>query len=210
MSALSSQHQAWQMLLERPLSFIGEEHFKACFPDNVSAQQLAALRQQERFQGRLLRLLMSHFGLQALELSTQPDPLDLPVMLLPVQTFKELPRLCGAVWHASTLSREIRGDVVSELRQLLGNEVFALALAHRGLGGAADLLRQPAELLEVIDRDGAACVSIWLRAQTPELRQWLMLRFADPQVHDVQIPGALNIVRSVATSVTQPAEEVAP
>jgi hypothetical protein len=209
MSALSSQQQGWQALLEQPLSFIGAQHFKACFPESVSPEQLAALRKQERFQGRLLQLLMSHFGLQALELSAQPDPLDLPVMLLPVHTFKELPRLCGAVWHASTLSREIRGDVVSELRRLLGNEVFNLALAQRGMGGAADLLRQPAELLEVIDRDGAACVSAWLRAQSPDLRQWLSLRFDDPQVHDVQIPGALNIVRSVAASLTRPAEEVA-
>ncbi|MGV6397316.1 type III secretion protein [Pseudomonas caspiana] len=209
MNALSSQQQAWQSLLDQPLSFIGAEHLKACFPANVSPQQLAALRQQERFQERLLRLLMSHFGLQALELSAQPDPLDLPVLLLPAQTFQELPRLCGAVWHASTLSREIRGDVVSELRRLLGNEVFALALAHRGAGGAADLLRQPAELLEVIDRDGAACVSAWLRAQPAELRQWLSLRFDDPQVHDLQIPGALDIVRRVAASRTRPAEEVA-
>jgi hypothetical protein len=209
MSALSSQEQAWQTLLEQPLGFIGAEHFKACFPDSVSPQQLAALRQQERFQERLLQLLMNHFGLQGLELSAQPDPLDLPVMLLPAKTFNELPRLCGAVWHASTLSREIRGDVVSELRRLLSNEVFTQALAHRGLAGAADLLRQPAQLLEVIDRDGGACVSTWLRAQKPELRQWLMLRFADPQVHDVQIPGALNIVRSVVASLTQPAEEVA-
>lgn len=209
MNALSSQQQAWQSLLDQPLSFIGAEHLMACFPANVSPQQLAALRHQERFQERLLRLLMSHFGLQALELSAQPDPLDLPVLLLPAQTFQELPRLCGAVWHASTLSREIRGDVVSELRRLLGNEVFALALAHRGAGGAADLLRQPAELLEVIDRDGAACVSAWLRAQPAELRQWLSLRFDDPQVHDLQIPGALDIVRSVAASRTRPAEEVA-
>lgn len=209
MNALSSQQQAWQSLLDQPLSFIGAEHLTACFPANVSPQQLAALRQQERFQERLLRLLMSHFGLQALELSAQPDPLDLPVLLLPAQTFQELPRLCGAVWHASTLSREIRGDVVSELRRMLGNEVFALALAHRGAGGAADLLRQPAELLEVIDRDGAACVSAWLRAQPAELRQWLSLRFDDPQVHDLQIPGALDIVRSVAASRTRPAEEVA-
>lgn len=208
MNALSSQQQAWQSLLDQPLSFVGAEHVKACFPDSVSPQQLAALRQQERFQERLLQLLMSHFGLQALELSAQPNPLDLPVLLLPAQTFQELPRLCGAVWHASTLSREIRGDVVSELRRLLGNEVFALALAHRGAGGAADLLRQPAELLEVIDRDGAACVSAWLRAQPAELRQWLSLRFDDPQVHDLQIPGALGIVRSVAASRTRPAEEV--
>lgn len=209
MSALSSQQHAWQTLLEQPLGFIDAAYFKACFAESVSPEQLAALRKQERFQGRLLQLLMSRFQLAALERSAQPDPLDLPVLLLTPQTFNELARGCGAVWHASTLSREIRGDVVSELRRLLGNDVFALALAHRALGGAADLLRQPAELLEVIDRDGAACVSAWLRAQPPELRRWLGLRFTDPQVHDVQIPGALNIVRSVAASFTRQAEEVA-
>lgn len=209
MSDLSSQTQAWQTLLAQPLTFVGAEHFQACFAQGVSAEQLSALRQQPRFQDRLLQLLMRHFQLQALEPSAQPDARDLPVLLLAPKTFQALPRLCGAVWHASTLSREIRGDVVSELRRLLGNDVFALALANRALSGAADLLRQPAELVEAIDRDGAACVSAWLRAQPPQLRDWLRLRFADPQVHDVQVPGDINIVRSVAASFSQPAEEVA-
>lgn len=209
MSEFSAQQQAWQTLLEQPLDFVGSEHIRACFPDAVSPEQLIALRKQPRFQERLLQLLMSQFQLQALALSAQPDARDLPVLLLAPDTFKKLPRVCGAVWHAATLSREIRGDVVSELRRLLGNEVFTLALAHRALSGAADLLRQPAELLEVIDRDGAACVSAWLEAQPPALRSWLRLRFADPQVHDVQVPGDLNIVRSVAVSFTLPDEEVA-
>jgi hypothetical protein len=209
MSALSSQEQAWQRLLEQPLDFVGVERLVACFPALVSPEQLGGLRKQQRFQSRLLQLLTSHFQLPALGFSAQPEPLDLPVLLLAPDTFKSLPRLCGAVWHSATLSREIRGDVVSELRRLLGNEVFTQALARRALGGAVDLLRQPAELLEAIDRDGAACVSAWLQAQPAELRSWLALRFADPGVHDVQVPGALNIVRSVAASFTHTDEEVA-
>lgn len=207
MSALASEQHAWQALLSQPLEFVGAQHLHACFAQGVSAEQLDALRKHERFEGRLLQLLMGHFALPAPELLPQPEPADLPVLLLPVQRFNQLPRLCGAVWHASTLSREIRGDVVSQLRSLLGNEVFALALAHRALGGAADLLRQPTGLLEAIDRDGAACVSAWLRSQKPELRQWLNLRIADPGLSDVQVPNALNIVRSVAASITPPAEE---
>lgn len=203
------QQQAWQALLEQPMEFAGAEPVQACLPQWVSAEQLTALRSQSRFQSRLAEQLMSHFQLPALDASVAPDPLDLPVLLLTPKAFNELPRLCGAVWHAATLSREIRGDVVSELRRLLGNPVFSQALAHRALSGAVDLLRAPAELLQVIDRDGAACVSAWLQAQPPELRSWLRLRFADPQVHDVHIPGDLNIVRSVAASLVQPAEELA-
>jgi hypothetical protein len=209
MSDLSSQQQAWQTLIEHPLKFAAAEHLQACFPQGVSAEQLSALRKHPRFHDRLLRLLMNRFQLQALEQLAPPDERDLPVLLLAPELFATLPRRCGAVWHASTLSREIRGDVVSELRRLLGNDVFTLALANRALGGAADLLRQPAELVQAIDRDGAACVSAWLQAQPPGLRHWLHLRFADPKVHGVQVPAAINIVRSVATSFIPPAEEVA-
>lgn len=209
MNTMTHEQRAWRNLIEDPLGFVSPEHVHAALGDWISASDMVKLRKHPRFDGRLLQQLISHFRLQPLALIEQPDALDLPVLVLSPEAFSGLPRLCGALWHAPTLSREIRGDVVSELRRLLGNDAFALALANREVGGAANLLRQPAELLEVIDRDGAACVSAWLRAQPSPLRDWLRLRFADPQVDDLQVPGDLNIVRIAAGHLVQPAEEVA-
>ncbi|SBW81695.1 hypothetical protein PVE_R1G3813 [Pseudomonas veronii 1YdBTEX2] len=203
--------QQWQGLIGQPLDFVGTQPLAACFSDNPGSAQLGALRKQPRFQARLLRLLLSSHELQALDSLPLPDAVDLPVLLLPSKAFKRLPRLCGAILHSSTLSREIRGDRVNQLRDLLGSEVFALALANRALGSGADLLRQPAELLEAIDRDGARCISAWLQAQPAALRPWLCLRFTELQaeggpVTPTPVANARAIVRRAASSL-QPLEE---
>jgi len=203
----------WQALLEQPLTFVDRQHLLRCFPDELPAGRVEALSAEPRFQPRLLALLMDHFQLQPLAQTPGPAAEDLPVLLMAPEAFKRLPRLCGAIWHGATLSREIRSEVVNQLRQRLGSEVFALALAHRTLGGAADLLRQPDELVAAIDHDGALCVSAWLQAQPPLLREWLRLRLFDPAVHDPRTLVDIRIVRSLAATLalneTRNAAEVA-
>jgi hypothetical protein len=192
--------QQWQQLLEQPLAFVDRQHLAACFPAEVAAERVHGLRKEQRFEPRLLELLRAHFQLQPLAAAPMPADDDLPVLLMTPDAFRRLPRLCGAIWHAATLSREIRSEVVNQLRTTLGNEVFALALAHRSLAGAADLLRQPDELVAAIDHDGALCVSAWLQAQPPLLRDWLRLRLPDPGVHDPRTPVDIRIVRSLAAT----------
>ncbi|SDU97076.1 type III secretion protein [Pseudomonas mucidolens] len=204
--------QQWQELIEQPLDFVGTHSLAACFADTLGSEQLGALRTQPRFQARLLRLLLSSHELQAPDRLPLPDAVDLPVLLLPPKAFQRLPRLCGAILHSTTLSREIRGDAVNQLRDLLGSDVFALALANRALGSSADLLRQPAELLETIDRDGARCIAAWLQAQPASLRPWLCLRFAELQAEgepETRAPAAnaLAIVRSAASNLQQLEEQ---
>lgn len=199
----------WQELLEQPLAFVERQRLIECFPDDVAAERVEALAGEPRFQSRLLKLLMGHFQLQPLAQASLPLAEDLPVLLMAPDAFKRLPRLCGAIWHGATLSREIRSEVVNQLRQRLGNDVFALALAHRTQAGAADLLRQPDELVAAIDHDGALCVSAWLQAQPPLLRDWLRLRLFDPAVHDPRMPVDIRIVRSLANTLARNDAEVA-
>jgi len=101
-----------------------------------------------------------------------------------------LPRLCGAVWHAAALSREVRGAVVSEWREQLGTEVFNLALQHRAWAGAANLLCGPSQLLAAIDRDGQACVADWFTAQPTLLQPWLQLRLTEFSTPPVEAGSA--------------------
>lgn len=201
MNALCGQRERWQTLLGQPLNFIAEANLAQCFAGPLSVGQLQALRQLPRFEVRVLRLLLARFGLQPLSLVAEPAAADLPVLLLPPEAFPRLARLCGAIWHGATLRHEIRSDVVNELRRLLGSEVFAAALAHRQQAGAADLLRQPAQLLEAIDHDGARCVSAWLQAQPQSLSAWLRLRLPDPALNDGAVAFNPQIVRSAAATM---------
>lgn len=193
-----SLFERWQGLIADPLQFVGGSSLGACFADDLPEPVLQAMQERPRFRQRLEQLLVSHYQLAPLEQLVKPLAGDLPVLLLSPAQFARLPRLCGAIWHASTLSREIRRDVVNELREGLGAEVFSQALALRQLGGAADLLREPAELVEAIDRDGLGCVAAWLHAQQADWQGWLRLRFDFPQGHSARVPRDLEIVQAAA------------
>jgi hypothetical protein len=193
----------WQDLLEQPLTFVDQQHLAGCFHDEVAVEQIHALAAQPRFQSRLLTVLMTHFKLHPLAQTPQPAEEDLPVLLMAPDVFRRLPRLCGAIWHAATLSREIRSEFVNQLRERLGNEVFALALANRQWAGAADLLRQPDELVAAIDHDGALCVAAWLQTQPSALRDWLRLRLFEPAVADVPSPMNIQVVRHIAAALVR-------
>ena len=221
---LSAQQQAWQALVAQPLTFVDVRYLRECWPLSTRDEQYATISKDARFETRRAALLSAHFGLSALAQLPPPATADIPVLLLSRESFGQMGRRCGAIWHAATLSREIRGEAVSQLRNLLGNEVFALALAHRAAGGAVDLLRQPADLVEAIDRDGDIFVTAWLNSQPAELRQWLRLRLplppAEPAQPSQSAPLAshlngplaatgLNIVRLAAATLTLREEEAA-
>ncbi|GFZ64344.1 type III secretion protein [Pseudomonas amygdali pv. eriobotryae] len=199
-TALTSQ---WRALAERPLAFVREHCLAECLERDVDAARLAALRDSPRFTARLEQLLTGHFKLQPLAQLDLPAEQDLAVLLLSESDFSRLTRLCGAVWHAATLSREIRGEVVSEYRRLLGNDTFSLALTHRHLAGAANLLRTPAELLQAIDRDGAACVAAWLQSCPAQLQAWLRLRLAEPVHAAPDDAKQVTVVQTVARHLTE-------
>jgi hypothetical protein len=194
--------KSWQTLSESPLSFVRRQALIDSLERPVDELQLAALLDAPRFQGRLEARLLAHFRLQPLSGLSAPDDADLNLLLLSEAQRARLPRLCGAVWHAATIFREIRAEVVNEYRQTLGIEVIDLARSLRRLAGAADLLRTPAGLVQAIDRDGAACVGAWLAAQPEPLRHWLELRF------DIGCNGGpgdahqAQIVRSVAQQLS--------
>ncbi|MFC3943028.1 type III secretion protein [Pseudomonas gingeri NCPPB 3146 = LMG 5327] len=198
MNSSSDLLERWQRLTARPLTFIGPDSLAECFSGAVPAGQLEALRNLSRFEGRLLRLLRERFELSPWAEVPEPDPADLPVLLLSPLAFSRLTRLCGAIWHGATLRREIRGEVLGELHQRLGAEVFAQALSLPALAGAADLLRDPAELVAAIERDGQTCVAAWLHLQPESLKGWLSLRLDSPRFDQARLSRDIEIVRGAA------------
>ena len=201
--------QAWRLLTEQPLTFVNPTQLNECWPQPLTDQQHSALYDAPRFQARLSQLLINRFQLQPLAQLPMPADEDLPVLLLSSEDFKRLPRLCGAIWHAATLSREIRSEAVNQLRSGLGSDVFAQALANRSMAGAADLLRQPADLLDAIDRDGASAVAAWLHHQPDALRDWLRLRLDQRLFESPNAGFDLNIVGRAAATFAPLAEELA-
>jgi hypothetical protein len=198
---MSERYAEWQQLIGQPLGFIGSEHLRGCFVPSIPAEQIQGLITRPRFSERLLHLLMTRRQLSPLVSVPLPEEHDLAVLLLSPEAFAQLPRLCGAVWHGVTLSREIRSEVLNPLRAALGAEVYAQALAHRHLAGAANLLDPPA-LIAAIERDGLACVNAWFREQPPALQAWLRLRLPELGEDQVRLAKGAQIVREMANTLT--------
>lgn len=199
---MSDQFGQWQVLIAEPLQFVAPESIAGCFSPAVPTSQMQQLLSRPRFADRLLQLLMRRRGLSPLATLPTPQQQDLAVLGLAPQAFARLPRLCGAVWHGATLGREIRSEVVMQLRQALGASVYAQALARRHLAGAADLLRDPAALIEAIDRDGLACVNGWLLTQPQALQGWLRLRLPALAEQTQQLPKGADITREMAATLS--------
>ena len=199
---LSPSLNAWQTLSEKPLLFVRWQALIDSLERPVGEVQLAALLDAPRFHRRLEARLLAHFRLQPLSSLPVPDDADLDLLLLSDAQLARLPRLCGVVWHAATLCREIRAEVVNEYRQALGTEAMKLAVSLRHLAGAADLLRTPAGLVQAIDRDGAACLGAWLSSRPDELRHWIGLRFDNALNAGSGNEPQVQLVRSVARELS--------
>jgi hypothetical protein len=191
-----------------PLTFVRPAVLAACLGDSP-AQWQPALLTLPRFQARLTGLLLARYGLAPLDTLPAPDAVTLAVLEVPQDRLAALPRRCGALWHAQTLAREVRGSVQHSLRDAVGADTYGWALTHRHLGGAADLLREPDALLAAIDLDGTACVSHWLHGQPAEWQAWLQLRlpFTPGETGGTVFPAAL--VGLAAQALFNPEELVA-
>ncbi len=194
-------HASWSRRLARPLHGARIECVAECFDGTLAPDQVQAMLDNDRFEERLQQLLIRHFWLPPLEQLSESA--DLSVLVLDGPAFARLPLLCGAVWHAAALAREIRGPVVQCLKERLGTDVFNFALAHRAHAGAADFLLDSEQLAAAIERDGHACVAAWFHSRPQALQGWLQLYFDIPQ-SDVEISAAaIALVPQIAQALLE-------
>jgi hypothetical protein len=191
---------SWLALSAEPLAFVRPQVLTACLAA-APAQWHSQLLALPRFRDRLIEHVHATHGLQPLASLAPPSASALAVAQLAPERFAQLSRLCGAIWHSATLAREVRAEVQQRLRQQLGDNLYALALAHRPLGGAADLLRDPDALVLSIDQDGAACLSQWAATLPQALRAWLALRITLPALQTGAPPINPAIVAAAAQSL---------
>lgn len=170
-------HEVWQALAAEPLRFVDPVAVRACLDDAVSVADTRALIDLLRFQPRLLARLHGVHGLAPLTKVLPNDSPDLDVVLLDARQLASLPLVCGALWHALALSREIRRDAVQQLRHQLGDEVFAFAISKRDKTVATDCLLEGERLRAAIEYDGQVCTKAWLHTRPEPLRRWLTLRW---------------------------------
>ncbi|XXF08584.1 type III secretion protein [Pseudomonas sp. D2-3] len=198
--------QAWRMLLARPITFVAGDCLEAALLGAVPRERVLELIEQRRFEARLGELLLSYYGLQPLSGVGEVADDDLPVLLLPPSTFTRFATTCGACRHAVALAREIRGPLVQQLRERLGDATYDLAIGWREAAAGAPMMMTGDALLAAIEEDGQRCVAAWLAAQPPALQAWLRLRFGLAAPLSSGSAEDIQLVRQVALAINDPAE----
>ncbi|WP_416637102.1 type III secretion protein [Pseudomonas sp. OHS18] len=198
--------EAWRMLLARPMAFVARDCLEAALLGALPRDRGLELIGQRRFEARLGELLVSYYGLQPLGSVGEVADDDLAVLLLPPPAFSQLAIACGACRHAVALAREIRGPLVQQLRERLGDATYDLAIGWRETPASTPMLMTGDALLAAIEADGQRCVEAWLAAQPTALQAWLRLRFGLAAPLSSGSGDDVQLVRQVALAINDPAE----
>ena len=192
---------AWRALLAQPIGFVAEDCLEAALLGAMPRDRVGELIRQRRFEARLGKLLVCYFGLQPLSDVGEVADDDLPVLLLSPPVFAQLAMACGACRHAHALAREIRGPLVQQLRERLGDATYDLAVGWQDTRVGAPALLSGDALLAAIEGSGQGCVEAWLAAQPAPLQAWLRLRFGLPAPLSSGSGDDVRLVRQVALAL---------
>lgn len=198
--------EAWRALLDRPITFVARDCLEAALLGALPRDRLLELIEPRRFEARLGELLVSYYGLQPLASVGEVADDDLAVLLLPPSAFTQLASACGACRHAVALAQEIRGPLVQQLRERLGDATYDLAIGWRETPASPPTLMTGDALLAAIEADGQGCVEAWLAAQPTALQAWLRLRFGLAAPLSSGSGDDVRLVRQVALALNDPAE----
>lgn len=179
------------------------------FGGALSEETAARIGRRPRFGERLSRMIAQRHGLA--EIDAPADDADRAIALASGEELDALSRRAGAVCWADPIAREIRAPDVAALKEALGDDAYAAALANReeafspvtlGLGepGAEALGRD--QLVARSRASGRMCLAAWLTTQPRGVSDRVRLKLSPeavlPQVDEAYLEYGPAIVRRVA------------
>lgn len=115
----------------------------------------------------------------------------------------EAARRAGAILHGGAIRRVLRAPEVAALVAAIGREAHGLGLKHGAEAASRD---HGGDLAGAILRDGAACLAVWLQAQSASLRMAILLALPPGLALDRGDDGfdAGRVMEAVAQSYAPP------
>ncbi|OLO05850.1 hypothetical protein [Salinicola socius] len=167
---------------------------------------------QPRFQHRLRERLRYRHDLAPIDLLPGQDAADRTLCQLDADTLPACIRTAGVIAHANAVAQEIHAPRVAALKRLLGDDLYALTLAHRTHSHVGEKVGDDIEAFEArLERDGRRCLRAWGDSQPAELRAWLRLswlgQLADDGADADAADDAVEIARMAAACVQSRAED---
>jgi hypothetical protein len=165
----------WEMFRSEPAAFAHVRRVVDAFGGLIADEIASKLRQEERFRARLSALLVEPHALS--DDFGEGAPTD-PVRQLASASgahAEALVRRCGAVYWARALLGQIEATAVVAIKQALGDEAYAIAIAHRDLAGPDINLPPVSQLDAAVTAAGTRCLAAWCALQPPGVAQRVRL-----------------------------------
>jgi len=172
----SAEHTEAHWQTFRSQVFAHPRRIAHAFDDLISDNIAAKLAEDERFRHRLSAVLAETYVLSD---DFGDDPPSGPTRRLALASSSDLTRSVrqfGAVYWARAIVGAIESSAVVALKQMLGEEAHAAALAHRDLAGPDSSLPDRKFLDRAVTSAGLRCLAAWCAQRPAAIAQRIRLK----------------------------------
>lgn len=163
----------------QPAAYAHPRRIVRAFDGLINDDIASELLQEERFRDRLSTLLVKAYALSD---EIGADPLSesgRPLVLAARADLMDWVRRFGAVYWARAIAGVIESSAVVALKEVLGDDTYAAALAHRALAGPDRRLPEHETLDAAITSAGLRCLAGWCSIQPAWIAQRIRLKVPD-------------------------------
>lgn len=202
--------ESWHRFARTPSLGAHPAHVAALLDGAIDEDVAGRLGRSPRLAERLSGLLGRRHDLA--DIDAPADPADRAIALAATDEIEALCRRAGAVCWADPIAREIRASEVAALRQALGDDVYASALANREEALSPAALGMSAQEAASLGRDkivaatreaGRRCFAAWLAIQPQGVADRVRLKLAPgaapPEPDELYRQFGPTIIRRVAS-----------
>jgi hypothetical protein len=172
----------------RPAAYAHPRRIVQAFNGLIGEEIASKLLAEERFADRLTVLLADRSGLSDDFGDETPTPAAERLVMLSGSEIEALVRRIGAVYWARAIVGQIRASAVVAVKQVLGEDAHAAALAHRDLAASGCKLPGLEELGGAVTSAGLRCLAAWCARQPAGIATRARLKF--PASSDLDDPLA--------------------
>lgn len=173
----------WVSFCLDPAASIDASNLAVCFDGRLTQEACARMAAQPRLHDRISAQVLESLLLSR-QLLPEPDKAqDLAIALASAETLRQMVTTAGAIYWAGRLAAIIDGREVAMLRDLIGADLLAFAIANRELAAPVERLSADREVSAGLQSDGLACLHAWMEAQPREISARIRLKLPPDMAH---------------------------
>src|SRR5262249_32199786 len=174
----------WQTFRSQPAAGVHPRRIVHAFDGLVSDDVASKLADDGRFRHRLSALLTETYRLSDDFGDDPPSAQSRRLALAASSDLMRLIRQFGAIYWARAIVGAIESSAVVALKQVLGDEAYAAALAQRDLAGPDSALPGREAPDPPVPSPGLSCLAAWCARQPPAIAQRIRLKLPDSAEQD--------------------------